>query len=139
MEAIGNLVSQTLQVKDEDSQPYSTGVPIEWLRMAEAVFERLAIHYGAARMAAHWNGVNADKAKQHWGRALIRMDRRSVGYALKNLPDMPPTVDEFCDIARRCPKPHVPFLGYKETDEDKAHRRERLAEIKRQFHIGATA
>lgn len=134
MEAIGNLLSQTLPgTRDEDSQPYSTGLPVEWVRAAEAVFEQLAIHYGAARMASHWAGINAEKAKIHWARSLMRIERRNIGYALKNLPDMPPTVDHFCSIARRCPPPPSIALAYKDTEEDKEHRRIRLEAIKNSF------
>ena len=117
MEAIGNLLSQTLPARDEDSQPYSTGVPAAWLTAAESVVERLAIHYGAARMAAHWAGVNPEKAKAHWGKILMRMDRRNVGYALQYLPEHPPTIDEFCAVARRCPPPPRPALDHKDTAE----------------------
>lgn len=136
MEKLGNLLSPPLRVtQDAESQPYSTGVPTEWISAAEAVFEQLAIHYGAARMSAHWNGVNPEKAKLHWARSLMKLERRGVGFALQHLPDMPPSIDEFCAIARRVPRKPFVAIQHKDSEEELEHRRKRLEAIKAQFKM----
>ena len=58
MQAIGTLLSQPSP--DNDSQPYTQGIPSAWLEAVGTIFERFAMHYGAARMNAHWAGVNAE-------------------------------------------------------------------------------
>lgn len=138
MQAIGNLLSQTLPAtQDEDSQPHSRGLPTEWIAAAESVFEQLAIHYGAARMAAHWAGINPEKSKIYWARRLMALERRNIGFALSNLPDMPPTVDEFCTIARRCPARPFAALTHKDSEEEKDRRRARVEAIKNSFSFEA--
>ena len=134
MQTVGNLLSRPLPDRD-DSQVYSTGLPSAWLEHAEVIFGQLAIHYGAARMAAHWNGVDPDKAKVYWAKRLMKLSRRSLGYALSHLPQNPPTVDEFCAIANRCPPPEVKMLGYTPTKEEKAARLEELKKFRKEIGI----
>lgn len=125
-------------VTDAEKQPYSAGLPSIWLTATEAVFEQLAIHYGAARMSAHWAGISPEKAKLYWARQLMRLPRRSIGFALQNLPKMPPSIGEFCEIARRCPPQPFVALPFIDTPEVVQHRRDRVASIRQQF-FGARA
>ena len=99
------------------------------------MFEQLSIHYGAARMATHWAGLNPDKTKAYWARKLMRMSRRNAGFALSHLPKDPPTLDEFCAIANRCPPPEVKMLGYTPTKEEKAARLEELKKFRKEIGI----
>lgn len=133
MQAIGNLLSQPLPAQDNDSQPYSKGIPNAWLAAVETIFERFAIHYGAARMNAYWVGVDVDKSKSYWARKLVNLERRNLAYALANLPEFPPSADEFLSIARRCPLPPFVALPYKDSEEEKQSRREYIEKIKQQF------
>ncbi len=91
------------------------------------------MHYGAARMNAHWAGVNAEKTKSYWAKKLINLERRNLAYALANLPEFPPSADEFLAIARRCPLPPFIALPYKDSEQDKQFRREHIAKIKQKF------
>jgi hypothetical protein len=84
-------------------------------------------------MSAHWNGINADKAKAYWGRKLMHMRRESIGYALRHLPNNPPTVEEFCAIASRCPPPTFKALPWRLSEEDRQKGKERIAKIREMF------
>lgn len=136
---IGQLLSQNSpgQIDDMNPRP-STELPRELLDSVEAIFERFALHYGAARMASHWSGLDAAKAKGYWSRKLALMPRRNIGYALQYLPERPPTVDEFVAVCRRCPpKPVSGLLTHTMTPEEHSRAREKgravLAEWRNRF------
>ncbi len=109
--------------------------PSEWLIAIEAIFEQFALHYGAARMAAHWSGLDAEKSKKYWAKKLSGLDRRSLGYALAHKPDHPPTPDEFLAIARRCPPPPVLALEHKRDAGEIARARARANEMACRFGL----
>ena len=107
--------------------------PRELIDRAEAIFEALALHYGATRMAAHWNGLDADRAKMYWAGKLDGVSSSAVRYSLKNLPVMPPTIDEFLAISRRAPQDGAlkNLLAAPITPKDVAM--QRLEEIRQKF------
>lgn len=93
--------------------------PRELLDSVAWLFERFALHYGTARMASQWAGLDAEKSKGYWARKLALMPRQNIIYALQNLPQHPPTVDEFLAVCRRCPPIQVSgAIGHSMTPEE---------------------
>lgn len=87
------------------------------------------MHYGAARMAAHWGSVElAAGAKAYWARKLAHINRDQALYALRHLPQHPPTPDEFLAVARRAPAPEVKMITEKVPVEERKAMAARLRE-----------
>lgn len=128
---IGQLLSKPSRDPDDDPNPRpSTALPREFRDAVEAIFERFAVHYGAARMGAHWAGLDPEKAKSYWARKLLTMPRRNVGHALQYLPQNPPNIDEFLAICRRCPPPQVAgMLSHKPSPEAWAKTQAKAREV----------
>lgn len=90
------------------------------------------MHYGASRMAAHWDGIDMKKLKNYWAYKLTNASSDVVRHVLQNLPKIPPNVDEFLEIGRRCPKPTWQCLdALPVTPKDEALKR--LDAIKQRF------
>lgn len=120
---------------EEGKKRSSKAAPPESLKRVERIFRHFSNHYGAQRMNAHWQGNDPAEVKAYWAFKLKDTSHRSVAYAMANLPKaFPPTVDEFIDIARCCPEPYTPQIGYVESDEErearKATGRERFAALR---------
>lgn len=102
------------------------------MKRAARIFEALALHYGATRVAAHWNGLDPERAKAYWGAKLDGVPSEAVLFVLKNLPQIPPNVDEFLAIAARAPRTsQLKLLDVPVTPKEVAL--ERLAAMKRMF------
>lgn len=83
-----------------DTRNASPAEPVEWL------FRRFAVHYGAARMSAHWGSADqAQEALAYWRRKLAGLNEAQFRHAVEHLPSNPPNPDEFLAIARRAPVP----------------------------------
>ena len=137
----------TIPGMEEGGKKSSKAISPEARRRVELVFKTFTKHYGAQRMASHWgtNGLKPEEAqesaeglKRYWAYELRDTSHRAVLYAMDNLPNpFPPTVDEFLEIARRCPQPYVAQLDVKETAEEREERQSkaqaRLAEIRAKF------
>lgn len=93
------------------------------------------MHYGAARMAAHWSGLDDEAAKDYWARRICRLDRRNIAYVMANLPERPPNVEEFLAIARRCPPLVVKMLPHKLSQEERQINRERIERIATMYGV----
>ena len=123
---------------EEGKKRSSKAVPPEFLKRVERIFRHFSNHYGAQRMNAHWQGNDPAEVKAYWAFKLKDTSHRSVVYAMANLPHaFPPTVDEFIEIARRCPDPYVPQIGHVESAEERAERQakaqSRIADIRAKF------
>lgn len=92
--------------------------PVSWL------FRRFAVHYGAARMAAHWGSPQqAGEALAYWRRKLAGLTGEQVRFALGHLPDNPPNPNDFLAIARRAPVAPVQRLPRVALDPETVARR----------------
>lgn len=113
--------------------------PVAWL------FRRFSVHYGAARMAAHWGGPEqADEALAYWRRKLAGLNGDQVRHALDHLPGHPPTPDEFLAIARRAPLPTVRRLPHVVLDPEtvaqrRAFLRDQAEKLGRKWRTGEGA
>lgn len=81
-------------------------MPITWV---ESIFQRLAVRYGR-EFTSKWDGLNPDDVKADWAIALSGFTEKpdDVAYALNNLPDRAPNVQEFIAICRRAPNKAAP-------------------------------
>jgi hypothetical protein len=138
---IGQLLSQHSPGQTDDPNPRpSMELQPGSLELVEKVFERFALHYGAARMASHWFGLDPDKAKAYWSRKLDRMPRRNLIYGMQYLPEKPPSVEEFLAICRRCPpEPVSGLLAHKPTPEEIARTKAKGLEVIRQYRQRLTS
>ena len=134
MQTVGQMLSQHLR-EDDESQPYKgqSRAITERLKAVEWLFNQFSIRYGAALMASVWNGLDPDEVKLVWAQALATMPRRCVAFALCHLPTMPPKLDEFVAMCRRCPPETYKALPYILTNEEKQRNRERIAELAARF------
>jgi hypothetical protein len=77
----------------------------------DRLFERLGATYGAAwrRM---WDGVPLADVKTAWAHELggFGPHLHMLAWALENLPEIPPNVIQFRNLAKRAPAPEQPRL-----------------------------
>lgn len=74
----------------------SMALPSEWV---DRLFLRLSVMYGA-KWAAMWDGVPLADVKDGWATALARFSGETLGRALENCGQFPPTLPEFVEICR---------------------------------------
>lgn len=74
-------------------------------RWTERIFARLLVRYGSAFLRK-WDGLDLDLVKADWSRrlAIYAEHPAALIYALDHLPEQPPTVDQFAEVARRAPR-----------------------------------
>lgn len=136
------LLSQHLPaaIGSQQASPSTAAPPRESVsEPVEQLFKRFVVHYGTARMAAHWAGQKPEDVNRYWSDRLTGMPRRAVEYGLDHLPDYPPTVDEFRAVCNRCPKPFVRALEHKLGAEEKARGAQRAQALLRRFSFGKRA
>lgn len=99
----------------------------------DAIFAKLAVRYGAEWLRK-WEGVDIAAVKADWGYELggFGRDLEPLRYALRNLPDKCPNVQEFRAIARRMPPPEFKQLPAPKADQEKV-----AAEIAKQIGLKA--
>lgn len=83
-------------------------LPKPWV---DRIFEKLTLVYGHAFLA-RWRDLDMDAVKADWAQELDGFDAHpeSIGYALRYLPEKPPSVVEFRALCRRAPLPSLPRL-----------------------------
>lgn len=88
-------------------------------------------------MNAHWQGNDPAEVQAYWAYKLRGTSHRGVVYAMANLPQYAPTVDEFIQIANQAPEPYVAQLDYTESAEEREERQAkaqaRIADIRAKF------
>lgn len=76
-------------------------MPISWI---EKILDRMATTYGT-EFARKWNGVDSAAMKATWARELDNfvMHPQAIAWALDHLPEYPPNVIQFRNLARSAP------------------------------------
>lgn len=83
-----------------DAQQAPASVP----RMIEAVFAKLLLVYGRARLDATYRGQEIDTVKRHWAHELRGLGETDLAYGLTVLPpDFLPNVLQFKAACQRAP------------------------------------
>jgi hypothetical protein len=77
----------------------------------DRIFAKLSITYGRD-FTARWEGLDARDIKEDWRCELDGFERfpHAIAYALKHLPEKPPTVLEFRALCRQAPEEPAPRL-----------------------------
>lgn len=85
--------------------------PNDFLSVIEAIFSKLMVRYGAA-WRAQWAGLDMSLVHADWAEELAGFARNQepLRYAMRHLPERPPTVAQFRAIANTCPPPGVQRL-----------------------------
>ena len=83
-------------------------LPLPWV---ERIFEKLTLVYGQAFLR-RWADIDLNRVKSDWSHELSGFDRapKAIAFALANLPETPPTVVQFKNIARQTPAAVTPLL-----------------------------
>lgn len=81
-------------------------------RIIDRLFERLTATYGNQWLRL-WSGIPVNDAKSAWAHELSGFASKleSLAWALENLPEKPPNVIEFRNLARMAPAAEVPRLA----------------------------
>lgn len=104
-------------------------LPHEWV---EKIFTKLTLAYGR-EFLGRWEGVDLNDVKTDWGHELsgFRDHPDAIAYALRNLPEKPPTVFQFRSIANKVPRPDLqPLPPIAPSAEALAKELQKLAGIK---------
>lgn len=80
-------------------------------KVVDRLFERLTATYGNQWLRM-WNGIPVNDAKSAWAHELsgFGSNLESLAWALENLPESPPNVIQFRNLARLAPAAEVPRL-----------------------------
>jgi hypothetical protein len=77
--------------------------------LTDRVLEELAAAYGA-RFLRQWDGVTPEAMRRAWARQLAMLSPAMVGWALRHLPEIPPTAPQFRTLALQRPATYTPSL-----------------------------
>ncbi|MEQ1535544.1 MAG: hypothetical protein ABL923_06670 [Burkholderiaceae bacterium] len=72
--------------------------------LVEVIFTKLSLVYGRDFLM-RWEGLDIAKVKSDWAHELTGISDESVRHALRKLPDKPPNVLEFRNVAMNAPAP----------------------------------
>ncbi len=77
-------------------------LPLPWI---DRIFAKLAISYGTDFMH-RWKGLEVADVKTDWAGELASLRERpdAIAFALANLPDRPPTAQQFRRLAETAPR-----------------------------------
>lgn len=110
-------------------------LPLPWVK---ALFTRLNIKYGAAWIAK-WRHIPDDSLTHaDWAKTLSGCTGESIAYALRFLPDDPPTADQFLKICRNYRGESDKLLlkeEFKRTPESDALYVKTMAEVRRRLKL----
>lgn len=81
-------------------------------KVVDRLFERLTATYGNQWLRM-WSGIPVNDAKSAWSHELsgFASNLESLAWALENLPESPPNVIQFRNLARLAPAADVPRLA----------------------------
>jgi hypothetical protein len=109
-------------------------LPAPWV---DRIFEKLTLTYGRDFLA-RWEGLPIAEVKADWAEELAGFEHYgglAIAHALEHLPEKPPSIIEFHNIAQRGPflSPMQPALGHTpskaQAEESKRIRTQALAHI----------
>lgn len=98
-------------------------LPIEWV---EKIFSKLTVNYGVDFLA-RYKGIPLADVKADWSEELGGFGGDRIAFALKNLPDKPPTATQFRNLCLSAPAIEVPALP--EPKADPVRMRQELAKL----------
>lgn len=102
-------------------------LPIEWV---EKLFAKLTLNYGVDFLN-RYKGIPLVDVKTDWSEELGGFGGERIAFALKNLPDRPPTSSQFRNLCLQAPAAEVPALPEPKADPERLKRElEKLAPLR---------
>ena len=109
-------------------------LPLPWV---DKIFTKLTLVYGH-EFLNRWRDIDLDAVKADWAHELAGYEAHpeALAHALTYLPNKPPSVLEFRDLARKCPPPVFKALPTPEpTPEQRAKVRAMIEECRQKMKM----